>query len=47
MAGKGVEHLDDGTCMMRFDVLWARVKRWARINGHKYDSSHVEGVGAI
>lgn len=44
---RGITKQSDGTCIMRFTWLWVRVKRWAKRNGHKYDSYHVEGVGAL
>ncbi len=47
MKSRGITRLDDGTCIMRAEWLWVRVKRWAKRNGHAYSNFHVEGVGAL
>lgn len=32
---------------VKLDKIWARAKRWAKENGHRYDSSNVHGVAPL
>jgi hypothetical protein len=44
---RGIQRQSDGTCMMRMEWLWTRVKRWAKRHGHEYNDSYgVVGVAA-
>lgn len=47
MVRKGFERQEDGTITVPIENIWARVRRWAKRNGHTYEPSYgVVGVGA-